>query len=161
MSVNHSAIGGIIRISLIFYNMKVCCVFSLESPHWGDSNKYTQYTVFNIKMKIIPNYPKSAANGFLGTQERVRNSRGKRTMSVRATEVLLYIPLGIHETVSMMLAKYVILEKFLTSYEDACFSRLPHPASSGKVPLTSEDISVLFIGLSMHTTATLIFTLSE
>ena len=24
--------GGIIRISLIFY-MKVCCVFSLESPH--------------------------------------------------------------------------------------------------------------------------------
>ena len=25
--------GGIIRISLIFYNMKVCCVFSLESPH--------------------------------------------------------------------------------------------------------------------------------
>ena len=23
----------IIRIPLIFYNMKVCCVFSLESPH--------------------------------------------------------------------------------------------------------------------------------
>ena len=28
---------------------------------------------------------------FLGTQERVRNSRGKRAISVRATEVLLYI----------------------------------------------------------------------
>ena len=27
---------------------------------------------------------------FLGTQERVRNSRGKRAISVRATEVLLY-----------------------------------------------------------------------
>ena len=31
--------------------MKVCCVFSLESPHRGDSNKYTQYTIFNIKKK--------------------------------------------------------------------------------------------------------------
>ena len=27
----------------------------------------------------------------LGTQERVRNSRGKRAISVRATEVLLYL----------------------------------------------------------------------
>ena len=27
---------------------------------------------------------------FEGTQERVRNSRGKRAISVRATEVLLY-----------------------------------------------------------------------
>ena len=31
-----------------FY-MKVCCVFSLESPHGGDSNEYTQHTIFNIK----------------------------------------------------------------------------------------------------------------
>ena len=72
--------------------MKVCCVFSLESPHRGDSNEYTQYTVFDIKKKITLNYPKSAAKGFfLGTQERVRNSRGKRAISVPATEVLLYI----------------------------------------------------------------------
>ena len=78
---NSARSGGIIRISLIFYTMKVCCVFSLESPH-----------VFNIKKKITLNYPKSAAKGFfLGTQERVRNSRGKRAISVRATEVLLYI----------------------------------------------------------------------
>ena len=28
---------------------------------------------------------------FLGTEERVRNSRGKRAISVRATEVLLYM----------------------------------------------------------------------
>ena len=33
----------------IFFNMKVFCVFSLESPHRGDSYKYIQYTVFNIK----------------------------------------------------------------------------------------------------------------
>ena len=48
----------------IFSRMKVCCVLSLESPHRGDSNEYTQYTVFNIKKKITLNYPKSAAMGF-------------------------------------------------------------------------------------------------
>ena len=48
----------------IFFNMKVCCVFSLESPHRGDSNECTQYTIFNIKKKITLNYPKSAAMGF-------------------------------------------------------------------------------------------------
>ena len=44
--------------------MKVCCEFSLESPHRGDSNECTQYTIFNIKRKIMLNYPKSAAMGF-------------------------------------------------------------------------------------------------
>ena len=48
----------------IFFNMKVCCVLSLESPHRGDSNEYTQYTIFNIKRKTIQNYPISAAMGF-------------------------------------------------------------------------------------------------
>ena len=38
-------------------------MFSLKSPHRGDSNKYTQYTIFNIKMKITLNCPKSAAKG--------------------------------------------------------------------------------------------------
>ena len=33
----------------IFFNMNVYCVFSLESPHRGDSNEYTQYTIFNMK----------------------------------------------------------------------------------------------------------------
>ena len=43
------------------------------------------------KKKITLNYPKSAAMGFFPrAQERVRNSRGKRAISVRATEVLLY-----------------------------------------------------------------------
>ena len=33
----------------IFFNMDICCVFSLESPHRGDSNEYTQYiyTIFD------------------------------------------------------------------------------------------------------------------
>ena len=56
MRVDNSArSGGIIRISLTFYNMTVYCVFSLESPHRGDFNEYTQYTVFNIKKKITLN----------------------------------------------------------------------------------------------------------
>ena len=29
--------------------MKVFCVYSSESPHWGDSHEHTQYTIFNIK----------------------------------------------------------------------------------------------------------------
>ena len=56
--------------------MNVCGVFSLESPHQGGSNEYTQCTILNIKKKITLNYPKTAAMGFFqGTKERVRNSR--------------------------------------------------------------------------------------
>ena len=33
-------------------------MFSLESPHRGDSNDYTKYTIFNIKKKIALNYSK-------------------------------------------------------------------------------------------------------
>ena len=59
---------------------------------------------FQHKKKIALNYPKSAGDGiFQGTQKRVRNSHGKRAISVRATEVLpVYIerscslcPLGV------------------------------------------------------------------
>ena len=31
--------------------MKSCCVFSLESPHRGNSNEYTQYNILNEKKK--------------------------------------------------------------------------------------------------------------
>ena len=48
----------------VFFNMKICCVFSLESPHRGDSNEYTQYTIFNVKKKIDLIYPKSVAVDF-------------------------------------------------------------------------------------------------
>ena len=55
----------------IFFNMKVYCVFSLEMPHRGNSNKNTQYTIFNLKKrKITLNCPKSAAMAFFqGDQE--------------------------------------------------------------------------------------------
>ena len=33
--------------------MKVYCMFSLESPHRGGSNEYTQYNILNIKKEEI------------------------------------------------------------------------------------------------------------
>ena len=47
--------GGINRnIFSIFFNMKVYCVYSLESPERGDSNKYTQYSISQYKKEIHP-----------------------------------------------------------------------------------------------------------
>ena len=37
--------------------MTVYCLFLLESPHRGNSNEYTQYTIFNLKKE---NHPKSS-----------------------------------------------------------------------------------------------------
>ena len=48
----------------IFLYLKVYCVFSLESPHRGDSNEYTHYTIFIIKKKTTLDYPKCAAMAF-------------------------------------------------------------------------------------------------
>ena len=65
MSVNHSARSeGIKGKSFHVFNRKVCCVFLLESPHRGDANEYTQYTIFNIHKKITLNYSKTAAIGY-------------------------------------------------------------------------------------------------
>ena len=66
MRVDYSArSGGLTEIFfLIFFKMKVCYVFSLESPHRGDSNKYTQYTIFNMNKKNTLNYSKSAVMDF-------------------------------------------------------------------------------------------------
>ena len=41
----------------ISFNMKVYCVFSLESPQRGDSNEYTQYTISQCKKE---NHSKSS-----------------------------------------------------------------------------------------------------
>ena len=66
----HQAIRHNRDIFSISFNVRVCCVFSLESPHRGDSDKYTQYTFFKIKIKITINHLKSEAMGFFqGTQE--------------------------------------------------------------------------------------------
>ena len=37
----------------LFYH-EILCVYSLESPHRGDSNEYTQYTIIAKKIKKNP-----------------------------------------------------------------------------------------------------------
>ena len=46
-------------------------MYSLESPQRGDSDEYTQYTIFSIEKKITLNYPISADIVFFpkGTQK--------------------------------------------------------------------------------------------
>ena len=56
-----------------FSNMKICCVFSLELPHRGDSNEYTQHTIFNLKLKLTRNYLKN--NDVCSYEIFVRDSR--------------------------------------------------------------------------------------
>ena len=50
-------------------------MYSLESPHGGDSNEYTQYIVFNIKKKITQKYPKSAAKGYFSRDSRTSSKQ--------------------------------------------------------------------------------------
>ena len=85
MSVNHSASsGGIIGISLRFssHECMLCDVVCthLESPHRGDSNKYTQYTILNTKKKISS----------YGIFSKGPKHEFERAISVQATEVLRF-----------------------------------------------------------------------
>ena len=59
----------------IFFNKKVYCVFSIESPHRGDSNEYIQYTIFNMKKKNTLNYPKSATMGMFPRDSRTSSKQ--------------------------------------------------------------------------------------
>ena len=45
-----------LREIFLFYHEIVCCVFSLESPHRGDSNEYTQHTIIVKEIKKTLNY---------------------------------------------------------------------------------------------------------
>ena len=75
MSDTHSArSGGIIGISSRF-SLTVCCVFSLESPHRGDSNENTKHASLNRKKKISLNYPKYAAIRFFPRDSRTRSKQ--------------------------------------------------------------------------------------
>ena len=64
----------------MFFNTKGYCVISYKSPH--------RYTIF-IKKKIFFIPYLQLWDFFQWTQEQVRNSCGKRAISVRAIEVLL------------------------------------------------------------------------
>ena len=70
--------GGIIGISFRFFKHKsTLCVF-IRSTHT------IPFSIMKKKRKL----PSAAMEFFQGTQERVRNSRGKRVISVRATDGL-------------------------------------------------------------------------
>ena len=43
----------ILREIFLFYYEIVCCVYSLQSPHRGDSNEYTEYTIILLKVENI------------------------------------------------------------------------------------------------------------
>ena len=64
-------------------------MFLLESPRRGDSNQYTQYTIFNIRNKLTLNYLKFAGMGFLPSDSNMSSNR--RAISVRATEVTVVL----------------------------------------------------------------------
>ena len=49
----------IFREIFLFYREIVCCVYSLESPHRGDSNEYTQHTTYNY---CVENRKKKSLN---------------------------------------------------------------------------------------------------
>ena len=50
-------------------------MFSLESPHRGDSNEHTQYTIFIINKKIILDFPKFSAIGFFHRDSRASSKQ--------------------------------------------------------------------------------------
>ena len=62
-------------------------MFSLVSPHGGDSNEYTQHTIFKIKQENYLNFSQICSHGIFskGLKNMFENSQGKR-----AIEVLLY-----------------------------------------------------------------------
>ena len=66
--------AGGIRFSAIL-SVKVYCAFSLESPHLGDSNGYTDYTIFKTKKKITLDYPKSATMGIVPRDSRTSSKQ--------------------------------------------------------------------------------------
>ena len=46
----------------ISFNMTICWVFSLESPHRGDSNEYTHHTIINKNENHPKLYKKKRKN---------------------------------------------------------------------------------------------------
>ena len=90
MSVNHRArTGGKIEISL-FFNMKVYCVFSLESPHPEHKIYHFQYkkrkspTIIS-NMQLRDFFSKGIKNEF-------KTPVVTESSEFDATEVLLYLP---------------------------------------------------------------------
>ena len=62
-------------------------MLSLDSPHRGDSNVYTQHTIFNKNKKSPKISPKLQLMDF----SKGLKNEFETAISVRATEVLLYL----------------------------------------------------------------------
>ena len=94
-------------------------MFSLESPHRGDSNEYTQYTIFNIKKKITLNYPNSAPIGFF--------SKGlkKEFETVVVNEPSVFEPLKFYCTSLVNTSDYLETRSFkVTNFLDASHNKV-------------------------------------
>ena len=106
----------------IFLNIKeqVCCVYSLESSHRGDSYEYTQHTfsrknnrsqIISILLLYLQSWKK-----FLGTHERVRNSRDKRAIGVRAMALQLQLFICVYNVLVVgNMCKLMLTPAILTS----------------------------------------------
>ena len=70
-------------------------MFSLESPHRGDSNGYKQYTIFNIKKKITITYPKFAATCMGFFTEGLKNE----FQTAEVNEPSVFEPLKVYHSV--------------------------------------------------------------
>ena len=79
-----------------FWTIMVWCVYSLELPRWGNSNEYTQHTVYWYSKTISLNiYFLELLEEFRRDSKRVQIRLGKRAIGVWATEVRLYIGFGL------------------------------------------------------------------
>ena len=89
-------------------------MFSLESPHRGDSNEYTQYTIFNMTKKNTINYPKSAATGFF--------SKGLKNEfeTAMVNEPSVFEPLKFYCKFINAYQTYSIFRVFLGSHFNLC-----------------------------------------
>ena len=85
----------IFRVIFLFYHEIVCCGYSLESPLRGDSNEYTQHTIFMKKIKKIPKLSLFASWPGIMINPQWLELPMSRTISygpkdVRAIEIRLY-----------------------------------------------------------------------
>ena len=73
---------------VIFFNIKECCVYRLESPHQGDSYEYHnihfQDKIRDLELSQMYQYAFNNGKKILGTSDLVRNSHGKCAVGVQA-----------------------------------------------------------------------------
>ena len=89
-------------------------MFSIESPNRGDSNEYTQHTIFNIK-KIALNYSKSTAIGFFS-----KGLKKEFEISV-VNELSVFEPLKVYCIHYIHYQRTISLKPYDLKIESICF----------------------------------------